>query len=426
MSKHYEEKTEAEVLGRIMFDCQRSSFIFSTLKTDDFYLMKNQEIYAEITGMFAAGETVDISTVTLKPKMKQYRDYFLDLTCTVLTAADIEPFVKRLQELKTKRKCEAFSSGLLEKCNTLTGDEIRTEVEAFSISLHDAAEVDGMSDMTDAMKDAGDRYAKVMDGHTRVISTGFPSLDERIYGFEPGCMYVIGARPGVGKSMLMIDLAKKCGKKSIIFSTEMSRSEIADRMISAASGLPLRNMKYADTLKHHHDTIQKAMRQVSGYPIHIDPSPFKTVEQIVSDVRYMKLTTGVDIIFVDYLQYLQVPEAYRGRRIEEVNHISNALKGAAKQLDIPIVVLASMSRFEKEAERKPRPSDLRESGQIESDAHCAILLYRDPKNKGQDPELMELIIGKHRAGPEEPVLLDFYKSICTFTEASATIPEGRY
>ena len=199
-----------------------------------------------------------------------------------------------------------------------------------------------------------------------------------------------------------------------------------DRMISAASGLPLRNMKYADTLKYHHDTIQKAMRQVSGYPIHIDPSPFKTVEQIVSDVRYMKLTTGVDIIFVDYLQYLQVPEAYRGRRIEEVNHISNALKGAAKQLDIPIVVLASMSRFEKEAERKPRPSDLRESGQIESDAHCAILLYRDPKNKVQDPELMELIIGKHRAGPEEPVLLDFYKSICTFTEASAATPEGRY
>jgi replicative DNA helicase len=368
--------------------------------------------------MYSNGATVDICTITLLKPMEQHAVYIAEIAAEIISINGLDELVDQLIEYYQKRRCYEFAKLLAENCDNTTASEMKEKIETFALDFHDGKDGGGLVHISDAMRMTAQRYQDAITNGTKILTTGFKNVDDLLYGFEPGKLYVLGARPAAGKSALMLDMAKKCGGKAVIFSTEMDLGELSDRMVSAASGLPLRTMKHRESIERNQIALVSGMETVSKYQIYIDDTPFKTVEQIVSDIRFLKIKDGVDIVFIDYLQYLQVPESQKGRRLEEINHISMALKRAAKILQVPIVALASLHRFENGVERRPRREDLRESGQIESDAHGVMLLYRDPASKHNDPEIIELIVDKHRGGPEGVAMLDFHKAVCRFEEAA--------
>lgn len=418
MKKNHDPKIESAILGRVLFDCKQSSYIFSKLDPKHFYLERNREIYSAIIEMYSNGNTVDICTIALRKPMEQYSTYISEIASEVISISGLDELVEQLIEYYQKRKCYEFAMLLADNCDKSTASEMKASVESFALEFHDGKDSGGLVHISDAMRITAQKYQDTIEKGTKILTTGFKNVDNLLYGFEPGKLYVLGARPATGKSALMLDMAKKCGGKAVIFSTEMDLGELSDRMVSAASGLPLRTMKHRESIERNQTTLAAGIECVSKYQIYIDDTPFKTVEQIVSDIRFIKIKDGVDIVFIDYLQYLQAPESHKGRRLEEINHISMALKRAAKLLQVPIVALASLHRFENGVERRPRREDLRESGQIESDAHGVMLLYRDPASKHNDPEIIELIVDKHRGGPEGIAMLDFHKSVCRFEETA--------
>jgi len=341
------------------------------------------------------------------------------LSFGVITSWGWEQRVATVKEWHVRRKCEAFGARLLEKAKEMSSDELKAGVQAFDAKLNDLETGRGLVHISEHMQKTAAKFASIKAGVAAAISTGFKGLDDLICGFEKGKFYVIGARPGDGKSALMLHLAMQSNAKACIFSTEMTATELCERMIASNAYVNGRSLKYADQLERRQADIVGAIQRLSAMQIYVDDAPIKTVEQIIGQVRAQKMRGGVDIVFVDYLQFLRCPEDFKDpRKIAQVTHVANMAMSSAKILDLPVVMLASLHRYEGQVQRKPRKEDFRESGQIESNADCAILLYRDPELKKNPTEIMELIVDKCRGGAEGVVKIEFDKPHMRFSEVA--------
>jgi primary replicative DNA helicase (EC 3.6.1.-) len=311
--------------------------------------------------------------------------------------------------------------------NAHTSPDINLLVERIAQKLYEISEKTQTSHFYH-MKEVSNEVLEIVEKRKNAdrLITGLPSgfldLDKLTAGFQPSDLVVIAARPGMGKSSFMLSMVLSLVFEEklpvAIFSLEMSRVQLGMRMFSMRSGVPLQNIRQGFLSDEDWEKVLRAALELSSRDIYIDDSPNLSTTELRIKSRKLKNEKNVEIIFVDYLQLLKTP--YRGAtRQEEVAEISKSLKALAKELNIPVVALAQLSRqVEQRSDKRPQLADLRESGQIEQDADLIIFIHRpEVYRKNPPPEeegLAEIIVAKQRQGPTGLIKLAFDKDTTMF------------
>lgn len=253
------------------------------------------------------------------------------------------------------------------------------------------------------------------------VPTGFADLDALTHGLHPGQLVVVAARPAFGKSTLGLDLARsasvKHGMASVIFSLEMSRTEIAMRLLAAECHIPMHHMRGGQLSDEEWKRIALKMGEVDSAPLYIDDSPNMSMMEIRAKCRRLKQRHDLRLVVIDYLQLMSSGKRVESRQ-QEVAEFSRALKLLAKELEVPVVAIAQLNRAsEQRADRRPMLSDLRESGAIEQDADVVLLIHReDFYDHDQRPGEADFIIAKHRNGPTDTITVSFLGHYSRFAD----------
>ncbi len=427
-------EAEASVLGALMLDKSAIIHVADVLKSVDFYKPANQKIYAAIMELFEKGEPIDILTVSQKLKgRKQIKDiggidYLTELVSAVPTSAHINHYASTVKENQVRRELIIASSEINEKALDQHDFETlldQVEQKIFGISEHSRPQK--FIHIKEELPLAYERLERLHQGEKgalRGLATKFRQVDNLLSGLQKSDLIIIGARPSYGKTSLVLDMARQValnGKSVGIFSIEMSRDQVIDRIIASQAQIPLwrlRTGRLNDELEF--SLVQKALDELSHVNLFIDDTPSPNVLQMRSMARRLQLDQGLDLLIVDYLQLVQ-PRTESSNIVQQVTEISRGLKGLARELNIPVIAVSQLSRdVDKREVKIPRLSDLRESGSLEQDADVVMLLYR--KDRGglelseEEQNMVELIIAKHRNGPLGTVRLKFDPEKVSFRE----------
>lgn len=426
-------EAEQSVLGSLMLDKDAIINVADILKSEDFYKPAHAKIYEVILRLYEKREPIDILSVTARLKENDsLKDiggsaYLSQLVESVPTASHIVHYANIVKEKKILRDLISTSSEITENAFNATEDMENLldtiEQKVFSISQRSLPQK--FTSIKEELKTAYERIERLHsgEGSLRGAKTGFQGIDNMLSGLQKSDLIIIGARPSLGKTALALDMARHIAtkeKKTVgIFSLEMSKDQVVDRLIAAEAQIPLWELR-TGRLKNEEDfeLIQSALDEFSGSPLYIDDTASPNIIQMRSMARRLQADKGLDILFVDYLQLIQ-PRTTSDNMVQQVTEISRGLKGLAKELNIPIVALSQLSRAVDQREvKRPRLSDLRESGSIEQDADVVMFIYRKDKAKmnvtPEEENTAEIIIEKHRNGPTGVVKLKFDQEKVSF------------
>jgi len=263
-----------------------------------------------------------------------------------------------------------------------------------------------------------------MDGGITGVASGFTDLDEKTSGFQRSDLIVLAARPAMGKTAFALNIAQqaatRANAKVIIFSMEMSKEQLGQRLLAVESRIELQRLKTGKLDQQHWIQIQEAMDQLSPADIFIDDTPGISILEIKNKCRRLKAEKGLDLILVDYLQLMNYDGKSESRQ-QEITALSRAFKQLAREMDCPVIVLSQLSRApEQRTEKRPILSDLRESGAIEQDADIVLFLYRDEyyNPDTEDKNICEVLVSKHRSGPTGTVKLAWLDKYTKFGDIS--------
>lgn len=435
MSKLPPQHIEAEesVLGALMIDKNAIIRVADQLRDGDFYKPVHNTLYRAILGLYEKSQPIDILTVTNALKEMNQLDtvggasYLTSLIDRVPSASHIEHYAKLVKEKKVLRDLIATSSQITEDAFATQTDVEQLldviESKILSISQHSISQK--FFPVRDELKAAFERIEKLHNGEggLRGVASGFRQLDNILSGFQKSDLIIIGARPSVGKTSLVLDMARHAairdGKHVGIFSLEMSREQIIDRILAAESAVPLWKLRTGKlTAENDFELIQHGLDILSRAPLYIDDTPSPTVLQMRAMARRLQAEHGLDMVIVDYLQLIQ-PRTGSDNIVAQITEISRGLKGLARELNVPVIALSQLSRgVESRESGIPRLADLRDSGSIEQDADVVMFIHRKDRNKvGLDPmeeNTAELMIAKHRNGPLGTISLKFDPDLACF------------
>jgi len=302
--------------------------------------------------------------------------------------------------------------------------ELVNQAQAEIYAVTGGVETEDYVPLSEALKVAQDDIdaAANRDGELTGVPTGFRDLDGLTNGLHAGQMIIVAARPGMGKSTLALDFCRyasiHANMPSIFFSLEMSRSEIAMRLLSAEASVKLQHMRTGKVSDEDWQKIARTQGDIAEAPLYIDDSPNMTLVEIRAKCRRLKQKHGLKLIVIDYLQLMTSGKRVESRQ-QEVSEFSRALKLLAKELECPVIALSQLNRnSEQRADKKPAISDLRESGSLEQDADMVILLHREGAYEKDHPRASEadFIVAKHRNGPTDTVTVLFQGHLSRFVD----------
>lgn len=427
-------ETEMSVLGSLMLDKDAIFKIVDRLSPHDFYKPVHQDIYEAILDLFGRREPIDVLSVTTRLKEKNKLEetggsaYLTTLVNTVPTASHVAHYAAIVRRKRLLRDLIEASHHISQLGYRESEDveELIDEAEQkiFGISKDSLRhELFAVNEILEAAWERIDRLHKG-DGALRGVSTGFPDLDNYLAGLQKSDLIVLAARPSLGKTSLALNIAKNVavgeGKAVGIFSLEMSREQLIDRLISAEANVDLWRLRTgkmrADGPDNDFVRVRDSMETLSKAPIYMDDSSLLSAMEIRAKARRLQAEHDVGLIVVDYLQLMKGPDNSESR-VQEVSEISRALKGMAKELNVPVLAVSQLSRgVEMRHPAIPKLSDLRESGSIEQDADVVMFIYREDKDKRNTDRknIAEILIEKHRNGPTGKVELYFNEETASF------------
>ncbi len=432
---------EAAVLGALMLEKDALTTVVDILKAHSFYKDGHQRIYKAISNLFDKSEPIDQLTVVQELREMGELEaaggvgYVAGLTMQINSAANIEAHARVILEAAIKRELIRTATDILRDAYEETTDVFElldaTEKNIFQVSEDNMRKgVDSMQDlMVKAIKELEEKKHQ-KDGLTGV-PTGFSALDRVTSGWQPSDLVIIAARPGMGKTAFVVSAMRNAAvdfKKPVaIFSLEMSSLQLVNRLISAEAELDSEKIKKGNLADYEWAQLNHKISALSSAPIFIDDTPALSIRELRAKCRRLKSQHDIQLIIIDYLQLMSGGEAGRpgGNREQEIASISRALKGIAKELNIPVIALSQLSRSveTRGGDKKPQLSDLRESGSIEQDADMVIFLYRPEYYKITEDEMGnptqgmgEVIIAKHRNGSLETVQLKFIGRFTKFAD----------
>lgn len=422
------QNIEAEqiVLGSLLLDKNAITKVVDILEPKDFYNPAHEKIYSAILELFEKHKPIDILSVTNRLKEKKIladvggSSYLAELTNLITTTSHVDYYAQLVREKRVLRDLINVSAEITEAAFD-SNQEFETfidEIEQKILAISQKSLPQNFVHIKDELVSAYERIEKLHQrkGLLRGLSTGFTDLDNILSGLQKSDFIVIGARPSVGKTSFALDIARnvaiKEGVPVGIFSLEMSREQVVDRLIAAQAEVDLwklRTGRITDEIEFQ--MIQKALDDLSNAPIFIDDTPSPNILQMRSMARRLQIERGLGLIIVDYLQLIASRHSSsQTSMVQQVTEISRGLKGLARELNVPLIAISQLSRsVDKRDNRIPQLSDLRESGSIEQDADVVILMYRkeNPDLSIEEQNITEFKIAKHRNGPTGVIQLKF-------------------
>jgi len=404
-----------------------------------FYDLRHQAVYGTMVEMYDKREAIDIITLQQKLKDKQILEqlggisYLMNLADTVPSAANLPYYINIVLEKYVLRIMIRTCTDVVGRIYDHTGDveELLDEVERKILGIGESRVEGTTIKIKELVKVA---INTIEDFHQRQgmltgVGTGFTDLDKMTSGMRGGEMIVVAARPSMGKTSLAMNIAEHVAVEQKlpvgVFSLEMTAPSLVMRMLCSRSRVNLRNVQEGFLVERDFPKITDAAGRLAGSPLFIDDSSGLSILQLRAKARRMFQQYGIKLFVIDYLQLLHSTAQRAENRQQEIADISNGIKSLAKELDVPVIVLSQLNReLEKDKDRKPRLSDLRESGAIEQDADVVCLLYKpsreDEEAAGEESEAMpvNLLIAKQRNGPTGDVHLTFLKQYTRFESAA--------
>jgi replicative DNA helicase len=407
---------EQGVLGGMLLSKDAIADVVEIIRDRDFYRPAHELIYDAILDLYGRGEPAD--PVTVAAELTKRGDiaraggapYLHTLISSVPTAANAGYYARIVADHAIMRRLVEAGTKIVQLGYSKEGDidDIVNSAQTEVYAVTEQRTAEDYIQLSELLPQALDEIEAINSGiKGEGVKSGFKDLDTLTNGFHPGNMIVLAARPAVGKSTLGLDIARAAsirdGNTSVIFSLEMSRSEITMRMLSAEARVPLNNIRSGNLTDEEWGRLAKRMGEISNAPLFIDDSPNLSLMEIRAKARRLKQRHDLKLIIIDYLQLMTSGKRVENRQ-QEVSEFSRNLKLLAKELDVPVIAISQLNRGpEQRADKKPMLSDLRESGSIEQDADVVILLHREDMYSEVRTGEADLMVAKHRNGPTKTI-----------------------
>ncbi|MEE8131643.1 MAG: replicative DNA helicase [Candidatus Paceibacterota bacterium] len=417
---------ERSVLGALMLDKNAVIQVADLITSNDFYKPVHSQIFEVILDLFNKSEPIDILSVTSRLKEKKQLSeiggsgYLTDLINSVPTASHVQHYAETIKNKRVLRDLIHTSAEITEQVfnSSENTEELLDKIEKQIFAIAQKSRVQNFVPVKDELKEAYERIEKLHQGEKglRGITTGFDEIDHYLSGLQRSDLIVLGARPSLGKTTFVLDIARQAAAKANVpvgvFSLEMSREQVIDRLISAEAQVALWKLRTGRlTEELDFEMIQEALDRLSKIPIFIDDTPSPNIIQMRSMARRLQAEQGLGLLIVDYIQLIQ-PRTASENMVQQFTEISHGLKALARELNIPVLAVSQFSRGIEQREGKiPRLSDLRETGALEQDSDVVMFIYRKDRDKidpsPEEENTVEIIIAKHRNGPLATVQLKF-------------------
>lgn len=431
-------EAEKSVLGGIFLKPDIFGDVIEILSPNDFYKTGHKLIYESMRDIYNSGTGIDPIVVINKLKKNEKFDelvgeeLFFEIISDVPTAANIIEYAKIVKEKATLRRLGEVGTKIVELAyeGYEEVDTILDKAEGMIFKISENVDSKDLVSLKDVIAQEFVRLEKVYQnkGVATGISSGFSDFDQMTSGFHPSDLVILAARPAMGKTAFALNLALNAAMKSkkgvLLFSLEMSSSQLLQRLLSIEAGIGLQKIRNGFLDSDDWGKLGLASMKLSNSEINIADLPNVNVLEIRAIARRLKAAGKLDMIIIDYLQLIKGNSGKNDNRQQEISEISRALKGIARELDIPIIALSQLSRAtEQRADRRPMLSDLRESGAIEQDADMVMFLYRDDyyNEDSEDKGLTEVIIGKQRNGPVGTIKLRFFHEYTKFENFTSRV-----
>lgn len=433
----YSIEAEQAVLGCVLINDNACSVIMGSLKANAFYSKAHKTIFECMQRIYEKNQPVDYVTVISELEKENSLndvggiDYITTLTNAVPTAANFEHYADIVKRDFVLRELINAGQKIIEM--SYESDDMNVALKYAEKQIFDIGENEAFSELEQigsAMKQVLDKFQVIASDKDslRGLSTGLYGLDKCTNGLQPGDLILLAARPGVGKTSLAMNLVNHAaleeGAVCAIFSLEMPKTQLAQRSICSASYVSMEKALKGDLSSEDWASLWAANKKFQEAKIFVDDSSMNSAMDVLSKCRKLKRERGrLDLIMIDYLQLMQGKQSKDSNRQQEISEITRALKIAAKELNVPILLLSQLSRaVESRPDHRPVLADLRESGAIEQDADIVMFIY-NPDNYITDPGvvkkgIVDLIIAKHRNGPLETIKLKFERETTSFRNLS--------
>lgn len=428
-------EAEKSLLGALLLDDNSFPNVLEHLSPNDFYDPRHVDIYKGMVSLYTSHRPIDLMTLSAELKSQKTlkgiggSPYLTELANFVPTASHIDAYTELVASAALRRKLIKAGTDIATAAYD-GGAKIEDLVGAAEKNLFEVSDKTVKSDyiaLGELLVDAYDRIEELHrnPGALRGLRTGFRDLDKKTAGFQKGDLIIIGARPAMGKTTFAQNLAynvatRNGGKGVLFFSAEMGSEEIVDRMVSDISGVDNWKIRTGNVSDEDFAKIGDAMGAMNEAPLYIDDTSAIPILELRNKARRAAHDHNIGLIIVDYLQLLQGSGLYAGNKVQEVAEISRNLKTLARELEVPVIALAQLSR-NVTGRDDPRPvlSDLRDSGSIEQDADLVMFLHRPDYYKQNNDDFVptnitELIIAKHRHGPVGKIELYFHPELLRF------------
>lgn len=407
------------VLGAMMLSKEAINDVSEILRGSDYYKPAHETIHNVILELSGRDEPADPLTVT--NELRRSGDlnrvggaaYLHTLIASVPTAANAVYYAEIVRERAILRRLVTAGTKIVQLGYAEAGGDVdqivdQAQAEVFAASERNAAtDYVSMSEISESILDELEEI-EAAKGKLTGVPTGFIELDKLTQGLHPGQMIIVAARPAMGKSTLALDFCRSAsithGMTSVIFSLEMTRTEIAMRMLSAESGVFLSKMREGSMEARDWQRVSQTISKISEAPLFIDDSPNMAITEIRAKCRRLKQKHNLKLVVIDYLQLMTSGKRVESRQ-QEVSEFSRQLKLLAKEIDVPVIAVAQLNRGpEGRTDKKPMIADLRESGSLEQDADIIILLHRPSYYNEEDrPGEGDIIVAKHRNGATKTI-----------------------
>lgn len=417
---------EASLLGAILIDGDAIVKVADDITSDDFFDPRHKHIFEAVQKLYEKRSAIDVLTLSDQLKGSGYLDmvggpaYLTELTNFVPTAAHAEQYADIIAQKALRRRLIAAGKDI-----TQTGSDeatpVRELIEAAETKLFEVSQQHIKQNIISLEAILADSFERLDDLHKdkakiRGIPTGFKDLDDKLAGLQRSDLFILAARPSMGKTAFALNLAHNVAVQAkepvLLFSLEMSKEQLVDRLLSMESGVDAWALRTGNLTDADFEKIGQAMGTLSEAPIFIDDTPGITVSDLRTKARREAHQRPLGLIIVDYLQLMSGGGKYAGdgNRVQEISEISRGLKGVARELNVPLIALSQLSRsVESRSPQIPQLSDLRESGSIEQDADVVAFIYREEYYNPETDrkKLTDIFIKKHRNGPTGGIELYF-------------------
>lgn len=432
----YSQEAEEATIGGVLLNPDSFLTVASFLKSEDFFLLRHQRLWEILHKLNERGDPLDTVLITKELEAHNYLEvvggggYLLQLMNSAPSAYHTEIYARLVERASVRRKLikAAQDIAALATDETMTVDAIVSEAEAKLFEVSDGQVKRSFVSMSEGLRDYYEHISEMVARSGVVgVPSGFRDLDALLGGFQRSDLLVFAGRPGMGKTSFLLTVALNAawrGKRVAIFTMEMGVDQILQRLVAMESRINVQNLRLGRLSPQELSRFTEVIGRLSPLPIFIDDTPALTPMDIRTKARRLVHEHGLDLIIVDYMQLMHAGGNHREtNRVQEISYISRALKELARELNVPLISAAQLSRaVEQRTDKRPVLSDLRESGSIEQDADVVMFLYRDEvyNEATEYPNQAEIIVAKHRNGPTDVITLFFEKSLTKFMDITKT------